>query len=839
MKLHLGVVLALAVGLSSLARAQIAADTKGTADERADILIGQMTLEEKISLIGGAADSFSTHSIPRLGIASFHMSDGPQGVRNGPGEPPPHACAFPCGAALAATWDPNLAAAYGRAIALEDRARGSYYQLGPGVNICRIPVNGRNFEYFGEDPFLSGVVAVNWVKSAAEQGVIPTIKHFACNNQETNRTEVDAEVDERTIREIYLPAFERAVKEGGNIALMCSYNRVNGNWAAENDWLLNKVLKTDWGFAGPVMSDWGACHGTQDLATGLDLEMPNSHFLSENRVKQALAQGLLREVQIDQAVHRILRTEIAAGFMDRPQVFTNPQLDSPASCRVALNVARSAIVLLKNDHDTLPLDRKTIKSIVVCGPNAAPADAGDTPNNLGGGGSGAVTPFHYVSYLDGIIKAAGPAAVTYLPLHEEGDEMFDTLANARTTADGPSGLTLNVQVQGSDAPAIASSVQAGINLTWQRGHIPFGVPPGHSADFTWSGVLVVPADSDWEVRAQGWPDVKIGDRELAEVDGAIIHLQKDTPTPITVHYHAAANSGGRRRGEAAVLKFGIEPPALPDMSMVKNADAVVVCIGLNRNVEHEDSDRPFELPDAQQYLVTALTTANPRTIAINNSGAAVGMTGWMNDCGAILQAWYLGQEGGTAIGEVLFGDVNPSGRLISTFDKHFEDNPAFANYPGEQVEGKPFPVEHYSEGIFYGYRGYDKAGKDPLFPFGFGLSYTTFSLSNLKVDTSSTDVKVTLDVQNTGSRPGSDVVQVYVGETGSPVPRPLRELKGFQKVQLDSGQTRSIEIDLPRRAFAYWSTDKEDWVVDSGNSFTISASESERDIKLSQSVVIQ
>ncbi|HUB24531.1 MAG TPA: glycoside hydrolase family 3 C-terminal domain-containing protein, partial [Tepidisphaeraceae bacterium] len=663
MKLYLRVFVALAAGLSSLANAQIASETKGTPDQRADALIGQMTLEEKISLIGGAADGFSTHSIPRLGIPSFHMSDGPQGVRNGPGEPPPHACAFPCGAALAATWDTNLAADYGRAIALEDRARGSYYQLGPGVNICRIPVNGRNFEYFGEDPFLSGSIAVNWVRSAAEQGIIPTIKHFDANNQETDRMGVNAIVDERTLREIYLPAFERAVKEGGNIALMCSYNRLNGDWAAENDWLLNKVLKSDWGFAGPVMSDWGACHGTKDLATGLDLEMPNSHFFSVDRVKQALAQGVLSEAEIDHAVHRLLSTEIAAGFMDRPQLIRNPQLDSPASCRVALNVARSAIVLLKNDHDTLPLDRTTIKSIVVCGPNAAPAEDDQTPINIGGGGSGAVTPFHYVSYLDGIIKAASPAAVTYLPLHGEGDEMFDTLANARTSADGPAGLTLNVQVEPNDGPAIPPSVQPGINLTWQRGHIPFGVPPGHSAEFTWSGVLVAPADGDWEIRAQGWPDVTIGDRTLDAADGAIVHLQKDAPTAITIHYHAVATSGGRRRGEAAVLKFGIEPPELPDMSMVKNADAVVVCIGLNRNVESEGSDRPFELPDAQQYLVNALTAANSRTIAINNSGAGIGMTGWMNGCGAILQAWYLGQEGGTAIGEVLFGDVNPSGRL--------------------------------------------------------------------------------------------------------------------------------------------------------------------------------
>jgi beta-glucosidase len=826
MRNYLGGLLILAAILPSSAKA--------SPDDRADALIRQMTLEEKISLLGGAADSFSTHPIPRLGIPSFHMSDGPQGVRNGPGTPPPHACAFPCGAALAATWDVDLAADYGKAVALEDRARGSYYQLGPGLNICRVPVNGRNFEYFGEDPFLSGAIAVNWVRNAAEQGVIPTIKHFACNNQETNRVGVDAEVDARTLREIYLPAFERAVKEGGNIAVMCSYNRLNGDWAAENNWLLNQVLKTDWGFAGPVMSDWGAAHGTIDLSTGLDLEMPNSQFFSISNVKSALQRGILKESQIDSAVHRILRTEIAAGFLDRPQLDSRIPLDSPDSCRTALNVARSAIVLLKNDHDTLPLDRRTIKSIVVCGPNAALPPGDETPINVGGGGSGLVAPFHSVSYLDGIVKSAGSAAVTYLPMRESGDEIFSEFTNARASADGPPGLTLRVQVHGDSAVSIPDSVQRNINLTWRRGQLPFGVPAGRDADFTWSGVLIPPADGDWEIRAEGSPVITIGDQELQTANGAIIHLQKDSPTPIIIQLHASANSGRRRAPN--ILRVGLEPPALPDLSIAKNADAVIVCIGLNRNVESEGIDRPFDLPEIQQYLVKKVSEVNSRTVVINNSGAAVGIANWEAGCGAILQAWYLGQEGGTAIGEVLFGDVNPSGRLCSTFDRTFEDNPAFANYPGAPGEGKSYPIEHYSEGIFYGYRGYDRVRKDPLYPFGYGLSYTTFELSNMQLEPSGADVKVSLDVKNTGERAGADVVQIYVGEKDCPLPRPLRELKGFTKVKLDPGQTRRIQIDLPRRAFAYWSSDKNDWTVDSGHTFTIEAGESERDIKLNGTI---
>jgi beta-glucosidase len=289
-----------------------------------------------------------------------------------------------------------------------------------------------------------------------------------------------------------------------------------------------------------------------------------------------------------------------------------------------------------------------------------------------------------------------------------------------------------------------------------------------------------------------------------------------------------------------MIKAGLQPPAsaIPDLSAVKTADAAIVCVGFNRNAESEGRDRPFELPGLQQYLLSRVAALNPRTIVVNNSGAAVGMTGWRDGVAAILQAWYLGQEGGVAIGNVLFGDVNPSGRLCSTFDKTFEDNPAFAYYPGATPPGGGYPVEPYTEGIFYGYRGYDKANKDPLFPFGYGLSYTTFQLSNLKIQKAGSDVKVSLDVGNTGRRAGAEVVQIYVGQENPSVPRPLRELKGFRKVMLDPDQTRRVEITLPRSAFAYWSPDKKDWTVDSGASFTIEAGVSEREIELKDTIKV-
>jgi beta-glucosidase len=319
--------------------------------------------------------------------------------------------------------------------------------------------------------------------------------------------------------------------------------------------------------------------------------------------------------------------------------------------------------------------------------------------------------------------------------------------------------------------------------------------------------------------------------------------------PILIKASLQANSfaGRGRRGGGFGGGFGrrggpggerVLRVALTDLTSIKSADAVIACVGLNRNVESEGRDRPFELPEIQQQLIKSVSALNPRVIVINNSGAGVGMSAWAQGAAAILQAWYLGQEGGIAIGEVIFGDVNPSGHLASTFDKHFEDNPAYSYYPGKHVSGTNYPVEPYTEGIFYGYRGYDKAGKEPMFPFGFGLSYTTFRVGNMKVGKSGTNVTVSVDVKNTGSRAGAEVVQIYVGEQNCPEPRPLRELKGFSRVMLNPRQTKRVKITLPRDAFAYWSPTARDWKVDTGNKFTIEAGVSERDISAKKTLKV-
>ncbi len=796
---------------------------EGGADARADALIRQMTLEEKISLLGGDKDRYSTRAVKRVGIPKFTMADGPQGIRNYP-----PSCSFPCGAALAATWDVKLAAAYGEAMGLEARARDVNFVLGPGMNICRVPVNGRNFEYFGEDPFLAGKIAASWVRAAEAQGVITTVKHYAANNQEWNRESVDEQIDRRTLEEIYLPAFRRAIQEGGAGAVMAAYNRANGAYCAENNILLNQILKTEWGFKGIVMSDWGACHSTESLARGLDLEMGEAVFFKEDKVKQALEDGRIKESDIDNAVRRILSTTIAKGFFDRPQTRPDLPKDSPASDQAALEIARSAIVLLKNSDTTLPLDRSSIHRIAVYGPNAE-----ESPT--GGGGSGEVKPFHSVSFLQGIRKIAGAGVeVSYTPMPPVEDTIFRKLDCAFTADNGQPGLMLNIAVQnaGHDLSLPATVVQS-VDLSWKAGgKLPYTIPDGKDATYTWTGVLIPPQDGDWEIISRGYTRVTLGGKPLQWGAGQILHLKKDAPLPIQIH------ADGRAKGEwPGLVQVALRPVTMPDLTAAKSADAVIFCGGFDGRSEREGRDRDFELSGVQQQLISRLAETNRKTVVVLNSGAGVGMENWVDSIPAILQAWYIGQDGGTALGEVLFGDVNPSGRLPSTFDRRFEDNPAFVNYPGEFVRDQDWPIEHYSEGIFIGYRGYDKSQKDPLFPFGYGLSYTTFDFANMKLEKLADGVRVRLDVTNTGHAAGAEVVQVYVGEEQCSVQRPARELKGFTKVMLKAGETQNVEIVLPRDSFSFWSPAKKDWTIEPGI-FSIEAGASSRDIRSKETITI-
>jgi beta-glucosidase len=656
-------------------------------EQRVDALLRQLTPQEKILLLGGDATGFATFPIPRLKIPKLVMADGPQGVRNFG-----QACAFPCGSALAATWDIDLARRYGQALGLEGRARGVNFQLGPGINICRSPLNGRNFEYFGEDPFLTGHLAAAWIAGLQGEGVSATVKHFACNNQESRRGEVNVWVDDRALHEIYLPGFRRAVGEGGSWALMNAYNRLQGEYCSTNRKLLQKTLKEAWGFQGLVMSDWGSCHNTDSLAHGLDLEMPHGKFFSFDNLQASLTGNVVSDADIDEAARRLLRVAAVLGFLDREQKRPELPLDSKDSGATALAVARSAVVLLKNEQALLPLKREAIRHVAIYGPNAA-----KTPVN--GGGSGSTTPFHSVDFATGI-------------------------------------------------------------------------------------------------------------RQLAGKDIAITVV----PMPSVNPQQAVTGAG------------------LPDLGPARGADVVIVCAGLDRSVEHEGADRKeFGPPLAQQQLISALAAANPQTVVVLNSGGALGMDPWHEAVPAILQAWYLGQEGGTAVGEILFGEVNPSGRLPVTYGAKIEDYSSTANFPGS-LEG-PAPLVHYEESIYVGYRDFDHTGKAPLFPFGHGLSYTTFAYDAMALAKIGDAYNVSLNIKNTGARAGAEVVQIYVGQPQCSIDRPVRELKGFAKIFLKPGEMRRLEITLEREAFMFWSPTAKDWTLEPGN-FVVEAGASSRDIRL-------
>ena len=803
-----------AVIAAALPRITAAADP--AVEARVNSLVSQLTLDEKLSLLSGDTDGFSTCAIPRLKLPKLVMADGPQGVRNyGP------ACQFPAGVALAATWDISLAQAYGRALGLEARARGVHIMLGPGVNICRLPVNGRNFEYFGEDPYLASQVAAHWIGGMQNEGVAATIKHYAGNNQETQRHEVDVEMDARTLHEIYLPTFRRAVEQSHVWAVMSAYNRFGGVYCAGSNFLQNQVLKGELKFPGLVMSDWGACYLTSDLANGLDLEMPHAVHLAPAAVKEALDKHELDPARVDDAVRRLLRLATSMGFLDREQKRADLPADSPDSRQAALAIARSSIVLLKNEGAALPLDRKSIHRIAVYGPNAD-----RTPS--GGGGSGDVHPFHTVSFLQGIRQAAGSSVeVTAVPEVALPPGAAGVFPMVHTTPDGPAGF--NVKSAGAHGPLPA---QPGMNLVWKSGELPLGVKENR-AIYVFSGVLVPDEDGDWEVATSAHLDAELDGKPHPLFTGDIIHVQKGKPLPISIRtVFLDRNHGGQ-------VFATLRKPELPDLAAARGADAVIVCAGMNSAWDREKIDRPFDLPATQRRLIAALAAVNKRVIVTNNSGAGVGMAEWIGQVPAVLQTWYLGQEGGTALGEVLFGDVNPSGRLPDTFDRVFEDNPAYPNYPGSPEPGNPWPVEHYKEGIFVGYRGYDHAGKAPLFPFGYGLSYTSFAYKNVRLSQPTLapdgELKVSVDVTNTGRVAGAEIVQLYVHDPAPVVEKAPRELKGFAKVSLQPGETQTVTLPLQPRDFAFFDAGGKQWKATAGK-YELNLGASSRDLRLQAAV---
>jgi beta-glucosidase len=791
--------------VSSLLSHFLAAQTHSPADaeKQADSILSKMTLEEKIDYIGGYKD-FYIRAVPRLGLPAFKMADGPVGIRNyGP------STALAGGIALAASWDPALVRRAAEVLGEDGRARGVHFLLGPGVNIYRAPMNGRNFEYFGEDPFLASRTAVAYIEGLQSQEVCATIKHFMGNNSEYDRHNVDSLIDERTMREIYLPTFEAAVKEAHVCAIMDSYNLTNGQHMTQNGYLNIEVAKKEWGFDGIMMSDWdGTYDGVAAANGGLDLEMPSGKFMNRANLLPAVKDGSLSEATLDEHVRRILRKAIQMGWLDREQTDPSISLYNPAGRKISLEAARSSMVLLKNDGKLLPLEKSRIKTLAVIGPDAYPA----APV---GGGSARVQPFSAIDYMEGLANYLGSGAKV---LYKSGIPTLSNMAHDTVYATKASGDT-----KGLRAEFFESNDLSGTPVTRTQPDLNYGADHQLPSDFhsaRWTGYYVAKDAGAFHVvlqstGEQGGSRVFLDDKVVFDnwtihksiSNDAVLNLSAG-PHQVRVEAYRKSNWGN------TTLRLGIaNSDSLVDtetLSIAAKADAVVLAVGFDPTTETEGADRSFRLPPGQDELIQAVLTANKKVIIVVTSGGGVDMTRWIDQAPALLQSWYSGQEGGTALAQLLFGDYSPSGKLPVTFERQFEDNPVFHSYYPNAGDKK---IE-YSEGVLVGYRGYDKSGVKPLFPFGFGLSYTTFKFSNLKVIKQGDGAEASFDITTSGAREGAEVAELYVGEANASVPRPAKELKGFTKVALKPGETRAVSIPLNRRAFAYYDIADKHWKVD-------------------------
>ncbi len=807
-------------------------------ERRAESILSKMTLEEKIDMLGGV-DGFYIRGLPRLNLPRLKMADGPIGVRNyGP------ATTMAGGIALAATWNPVLAERVGVEIGRDARAKGVHFLLGPGVNIYRAPMNGRNFEYFGEDPFLASRVAVSYIKGVQSQGVSATVKHFMGNNSEFDRHNTDSIIDERTMREIYLPVFEAAVKEGRVGAIMDSYNLANGAHLTQNGYLNTDVAKKEWGFDGIIMSDWVATYdGIAAANGGLDLEMPGAGFMNKKNLLLAIEQGKVSLATIDDKVRRILRKALLFGWLDREQTdLSIPRYNVPGR-EVALQAARESMVLLKNDANLLPLQRRR-NSVAVIGPNAYPA----VPS---GGGSAQVRPFAAVSFLEGLSNYLGSEAQTY---YSRGLPSLSEMAQATNfstaATNGTVGLTVeyfnNADLQGSPVST----------RTDQR--VDFASPgaitnvPDQWSSVRWRGYYLPKSAGSYDIFVQApGEDVRyrlfVDDKLVLDSWQHSTAVVNSSTASLAAAPHKIVLEHLRGRGRAAPrLRLGIVPlDGVVDSqakAMAAKADVVVLAVGFDPETEGEGSDRTFRLPPGQEQLIQEIAAANKNTIVVLTAGGAVDMSSWLDRVPALLQAWYPGQEGGTALAEILFGDVNPSGRLPVTFERRWEDNPVHDSYYPEAGTNR---IE-YKEGVFVGYRGYERNGRKPLFPFGYGLSYTSFKYGNLSVTQAVTNggapkvwsCLVSFDVTNTGKREGADVAQVYVGDQHANVPRPAKELKGFVKVNLHSGETKRVTVTLDRRALSYYDVNSKQWRAEPGN-FEVLVGRSSEQIELKSKLTLK
>ncbi|MBX3314201.1 MAG: glycoside hydrolase family 3 protein [Actinobacteria bacterium] len=768
-----------------------------------DGLLRRLTLAEKASLTAGA-DMWSTVAVDHLAVPAVGMTDGPNGVRGQdlPGVASEPSVCLPCGSAQGATWDPDLLAELGALLGREARGRGCRVLLAPTVNLHRHPLAGRNFECYSEDPLLSGRLAAGFVRGVQGEGVVATVKHLVANETEHERSTSSSVVDDRTLRELYLLPFEMAVREGGALGIMTSYNRLNGRWLTERSDVLQAILRDEWGFGGLVMTDWFAVADTErSPVAGVDIEMPGPGRSLGPVLGAAVEQGTVDEGALDAMVRRLLTALDAVGALDGPTPPT-PAVDRVEDRALVRRAAARATVLLTNDG-VLPLDPASGSSVAVVGPfGTAPA--------LTGGGAANVSSFPAVDVVESLRAALPTWAVTA----ERGvDVGRGTRPLGSFGLRGRDGFT--TVVRDPSGAVVATSTRAELAL--------FGLPDGAGEDWvaTVSGRVEV-AESGTYVLA-----VAQAARAVLSVDGRVVFDGSDGPPPYggtelfgltgpdaTADVDLVAGSEVeievelRPHPDALVpaVRIGFRPPDPPDLldravAAAAAADVAVVVVGTGADHEREQFDREtFALPGDQDELVRRVAVVNDRTVVVVNAAAAVDLP-WVDEVAAVVQCWFGGQEIGPALAEVLSGVVEPGGRLPVTVPERIEHVPSHDNFPGENGEVR------YGEGVFMGYRGHDHRALPVRFPFGHGLTYTAFELGCPTVVPTfvpGSTVEVRVPVTNVGDRAGSEVVQLYVEPPSPRLARPPRELKGWARIELDPGETGEVTIALDDRSFAYW-----------------------------------
>ncbi|KAH6900419.1 family 3 glycoside hydrolase [Thelonectria olida] len=820
-------------------------------------ILSTLTLEEKITLLAGK-DLWETIPIPSKGVPAVKVSDGPNGARGAAFAGGTSAACFPAACLMASTFDVNLAKKIGSALAEETQSKGARCLLAPTMCLHRHPLGGRNFESFSEDPFLTGKMAARVVEGLQDKGVAATIKHFAVNEQETDRLTVDETVSERALRELYLRPFEIAVKEANPWALMTSYNMFNGIHADSHPFSLKQVLREEWGWKGLAMSDWGGVNSTaESLEAGLDLEMPGpTRWRKTEDVVAAIKEGKVSEKTIDERATKVLEFLEQLRCFEDPTIPPEQAINKPEHQALIREAGSKGIVLLKNDNEVLPLSKDKVKGKKI-------ALFGHAKIGLAhGGGSASVNAHYKVTPWDAMNAALGDSVEFSYAKGAHTFRNLPPITEGVIGLDGKPGFTYKLYEPGNSEP-----------IKVQNGHPDSDVNVLASFDFSYKNVSLEGTFTAPETAVYYFTCAGLGPSKLV-IDDKTIYEQTENcgdamgflfggaPAPeIKVSLEAgkqyklyiftsppapkAGDDLGILEGRVG-LRIGHMSEAEHDKDLVaeavevaKAADVAVIFTGHEPFWETEGQDQQsFNLPKngSQDRLISAVAAVNPKTIVVNSTGVAIAMP-WLDQIQGLVQAWFPGQEVGNAIADVLTGAQTPEGHLSCTFPKRLEDCPAFGNFPGEYVDGKLKVT--YAEGVFIGYRHFDRLSADKVnFPFGFGLSYTTFDFSDLAVTESGDDFTVSLKVANTGSVKGAIAVQLYVGTAQTTEENPIKQLAAFSKVTINPSETADVTIPVRARDFAFWDEAAQKWVVKAGD-YKFSVGKSAADIVAESTVAVK